>query len=168
MPLVRPDGWSQERAERLQEAHRDLLRAVKDKPVGTEAGRVYRPDMSPISPLIVGKDADQQISLPPCPNPHIALHSHPSGLTFSQKDVEKFIWNFDMTVFTAVGNDGSVYLLQKTEQYDAAGFAMSFGEIFPKLEKAKTPNDYANIVNDLLKGAEKHGTRFIARGESLF
>ena len=46
VPQIRPDGWSREQAERLQTAHMDLLRAVKDKPAGTEAGALYTPDRS--------------------------------------------------------------------------------------------------------------------------
>ena len=46
VPKIQPVGWSQEQAERLQEAHRRLLRAVQDKPVGTEVGAVYSMDIS--------------------------------------------------------------------------------------------------------------------------
>ena len=59
VPLVRPSGWSQDQAVRLQEAHRELLRAVRDKPVGTEAGAVYTPDMQLIERKI-GESADRK------------------------------------------------------------------------------------------------------------
>ncbi len=167
VPLVQPDGWSTERSRRLQEAHRDLLRAVKDAPAGTEAGAVYTPDMRLIERKI-GEAADRQIFMPRYPSPHILVHNHPSGLTFSKKDIENFIGNFDMKVFTAVGNNGSVYLLEKTDQYNAAGFVRLFGGIQTELAQAETPLAYAEIINRFLKEAERHGIKFIARRSSVF
>lgn len=163
VPQIRPEGWSAGQAERLQEAHRELLRAVKDKPIGTEAGAVYSPDMKLIERRI-GTEAGHQIILPRYTDPHILIHSHPSGLTFSKKDIESFITNFNMTVFTAVGNNGAVYSLQKTEQYDAVGFVKAFGATLPKLGQAKTPQDYAETINRFLREAEQHGIKFVKGG----
>ena len=114
VPQVRPDGWSQEQAERLQTAHRELLRAVMDKPVGTEVGAVYAPDMRLIERKI-GEYAGHQIVAPLCHEPHIFVHNHPSGLTFSENDIKGFINSADMALLTAVGNNGSVYALQKSD-----------------------------------------------------
>lgn len=161
VPQICPDGWTEDQAKLLQEAHRELLRAVKDRPVGTEAGAIYTPDMQ-LTERIVGTEADHKIALPYYSQPHVLIHSHPSGLTFSKGDIENFIRNFDTTVFTAIGNDGAVYLLQKTEQYDPVGFVISFGGMVPKLEQAKTPQEYADVVNDFLKEATKYGVGFIS------
>lgn len=87
VPRLRPQGWSVERAARLQEAHRELLRAVQSKPVGTEAGRIYHPDMSPISQLVTGEASCHQVTLPSCEVPHIVIHSHPDGQIFSGTDI---------------------------------------------------------------------------------
>lgn len=163
VPQVRPKGWSQEQAERLQEAHRDLLRAVRDKPVGTEAGAVYTMDMQLIERCI-GADADYQISLPHCTEPHVLVHSHPSGLTFSKRDIENFIGNFDMVAFTALGNNGVIYLLLKTESYDAVGFVKAFGRILPELQEAQTPQEYIKIINLLLEEGKQYGIQFITSG----
>ncbi|MCI8915635.1 MAG: hypothetical protein HFF26_03070, partial [Oscillospiraceae bacterium] len=99
VPLVQPEGWPRERAERLQEAHRELLRAVKDKPLGTEAGAVYTPDMRLIERRI-GADSEQTISLPRCEDPYISIHNHPSGEIFSVRDLDSFFYNTDMTGMT--------------------------------------------------------------------
>ncbi|MBD5161442.1 MAG: hypothetical protein HDT14_05395 [Oscillibacter sp.] len=163
VPQVRPEGWSQEQAERLQEAHRELLRAVKDKPVGTEAGAVYTPDMRLIEQHI-GADAGQTISLPHLKEPHILIHSHPSGLTFSKRDIENFIGNFDMASFTVVGNNGAVYLLQKTESYNAVDFVKAFGRTLIQLQQAQTSQEYVNIINLFLEEAKQHGIQFITGG----
>lgn len=161
VPQVRPEGWTQEQAELLQEAHRELLRSVKDKPVGTEAGAVYSMDMRLIDQRI-GKDEAQQIFLPRCDEPHVLIHNHPSGLTFSPGDINSFGLRLDTVVMTVVGNGGNIYLLQKTEQYNPAGFAMAFGRILPKLSEAKSETEYAAIINSFLKEAGEYGVQFIA------
>lgn len=89
VPQIRPEGWTKEQAERLQEAHRELLRAVKDKPVGTEAGAVYTPDMRLIERRI-GVDVAQQIVMPRSSELHILIHNHPSGGIFSYTDLTSF------------------------------------------------------------------------------
>lgn len=167
VPQVRPEGWGWAQVERLQEAHRDLLRAVMDKPVGTEAGAVYTPDMRLIGQR-TGAEANHQIKLPHYTEPHVLIHNHPSGLIFSEKDIEKFILNPDMIIFTTVGNNGQVYLIQRTDRYDPVGFTKAFGGILAKLKGALTPWEYAEIINDFLKGAEQYGARFITGGEGLF
>lgn len=160
VPQIQPDGWSVEQAEHLQEAHRELLRSVMDKPVGTEAGAIYSPDMKLIERR-VGTEASHQITLPHYTEPHTLIHSHPSGLTFSEDDIKHFIKNFDMSAFTAVGNNGAVYTIQKTDQYNAAGFVKSFGAALQNLKNAQTPQEYANIMNRFLEEAEQYGIKFV-------
>ncbi len=163
VPVVQPEGWSREQAERLQEAHRDLLRAVQDRSVGTEAGAVYSTDMRLIERRI-GDDKDHAIAIPVFDEPHIVVHNHPSGLIFSVGDIENFGKRFDMEVLTAVGNDGVVYLLQKTDSYDPVGFSKAFWIGSIELQKAKTAQEYLEMIEHFLKGAEQYGVRFITRG----
>lgn len=125
VPKLRPQGWSTEQAERLQEAHRELLRAVKDKPVGTEAGAIYTPDMRLIERRI-GEDAAQTLSLPRCTVPHISIHSHPSGEIFSARDLESFFYNEEMNGMAVVGNSGKVYIILKSVKYDGFQFGAAF------------------------------------------
>lgn len=160
VPKVAPEGWNSQQAEALQEAHRDLLRFVKDQPVGTEAGAIYSPDMKLLERRM---GAAHEIRMPRYSGEHILIHNHPDGMIFSKRDIESFIGNFDMRVFTAVGNNGAIYLLEKTTQYSAAGFAKLFGPMCAKLSTVKTPNEYADVINRFLEGAEQYGVKFITR-----
>lgn len=145
----------------MQEAHRELLRSVKDKPVGTEAGAVYTPDMRLIGRTIGGA---YTVDLPPHSGPHIFMHSHPSGLTFSESDIRDFINNFDMELLTAVGNNGKVYVLQKTGGYLAADFVKAYIREAQYLAQARDPTEYAEIMERFLKGADQYGIKFITGG----
>lgn len=162
VPQVRPDGWSQEQAERLQTAHRELLRAVMDKSVGTEAGAVYTPDMRLIERKI-GENAGHQIVMPRYQMPHIFIHNHPSGLTFSMADIENFGTRFNLETMTAIGNDGAIYLLQKTGAYNPVGFSKALLMEQMKLKNIQTSLEYAEELNQFLEGAEKYGIRFICQ-----
>lgn len=158
VPLVRPDGWTVEQAEQLQEAHRELLRAVMDKPVGTEAGAVY----SPVMKLIERRIGEvHHVDMPQCPETHILIHNHPSGLTFSLKDIESFGKRFETETLTAVGNDGAVYLLKKLEQYNPVGFSRALFVELAELNKAQTVEQYAEEMNRFLMEVQTYGIQFI-------
>lgn len=161
VPLVTPDGWSEERAVQLQEAHRELLRCVKDEPVGTEAGAVYSTDMRLIERTVgtVGQASAQPIEVP-----HIFMHNHPSGLTFSSTDIESFIRRHNLFLLTAVGNDGSIYAVEKTDSYAAAEFVKAYIQEKLILDGKQTPAEYAEEMNLFLEGASRYGVQFVRRG----
>ena len=73
-----------------------------------------------------------------------------------------------MSVLTAVGNDGTVYLLKKLDNYNAASLVKSYGKILPKLQQAQTPKEYAETMNAFLEEAVRHGVQFITRGPGVF
>lgn len=160
VPSVRPEGWTEEQAAKLQEAHRELLRAVMDKPVGTEAGAIYSPDMRLIAREI---GRDHQILIPQYSERHVFIHNHPSGLTFSMSDLENFGKRFDLELMTAVGNDGTAYFLQKIEKYSPVSFSRALLMEQIKLKKLQTPQEYADEINRFLEEAEQYGIRFISR-----
>ncbi len=167
VPQIRPQGWTTEQAERLQEAHRDLLRAVQSKPVGTEAGRIYRPDMSPISQLITGETGRHQVSLPSCEVPHIIIHSHPDGQVFSGTDIRKFISSSSMEMMTAVGNNGTLYIIRKTSDYDGFQAYRQYLELETILQKAVSEgnmDDYICAIADFVTGGNVYGLEFIKSG----
>lgn len=163
VPQIRPQGWTAEQAEQLQEAHRELLRAVQSKPVGTEAGAVYTPDMRLIERRI-GEDAGQTISLPHYTVPHILIHSHPSGEVFSARDLESFFYNEEMIGMTVVGNSGKVYVILKSVEYDGFRFGAAFSDMSIQLKSAireHDPDKYINTIKGFLKGASQYGAYFI-------
>lgn len=163
VPLVQPDGWSIEQAERLQTAHRDLLRAVMDKPVGTEAGAVYTLDMRLIERK-AGDVAAQQIAMPRCQEPHIFIHNHPSGEIFSYTDLTSFLANDKMYGMTAVGNTGKLYAVFKKETYDGFRFWKALDDASSRLSKAEEKSDikqYIGIIDELLEVAKEYGIEFI-------
>lgn len=165
VPVIQPDGWTLGRAKRLQKAHRDLLRWVQGKQVGTEAGAVYSPDVKFIERKI-GTAGDFRITLPHCDVPHIVIHNHPSGESFSHTDLAPFAMNGNMWAITVVGNSGSVYMLLKTDEYDGFRFLQAYHSALQQIESAIKESDmkkYTEIMENFLEGAGKYGAQFIKR-----
>ncbi|MCI8714327.1 MAG: hypothetical protein HFF66_00830 [Oscillospiraceae bacterium] len=166
VPLVRPEGWSVEQAERLQEKHRELLRAVKDKPLGTEAGAAYTPDMRLIERKI-GDAAAQQIVMPRCQEPHIFMHNHPSGEIFSHTDIVPFAMNENMQALTVVGNSGNIYMLVKRDAYDGFQFLQAYNAVLKQLMDAINESNigkYMAVMEEFLTEVGAYGAQFIKRG----
>jgi len=159
VPLITPSGWSAGKAVLLQEAHKDLLRFVEGQPVGIEAGAIYSLDMKLLERRM---GRVQEIRMPRYSGEHILIHNHPDGLTFSPADIEGFGKRFDMKILTAVGHNGTVYILQKTEEYNPVGLSKAFLSEMGKLDSAKTPEEFAEIINRFLEGVGNYGVRFIS------
>lgn len=160
VPLIRPNGISEESALKMQEAHKDLLRSIKDKPIGTEAGAIYSTDMRLIERSIGSTD---QTMANPIDIPHIFMHNHPDNLTFSHTDIDSFIRRPDLILLTAVGNNGRVYALEKTDDYEAADFVKEYVKEKEILEYQDTPREYAQEMNRFLRRMSKCGVLFIRK-----
>ena len=163
VPLVKPEGWTDELAEKLREAHKDLLRFVKDAPAETEAAAVYTPEMKLLDRRIGGKNA---VLFPRLNVPHILIHNHPDGLTFSPTDIYSFIRRDSTVLMTAVGNDSAVYLLQKTIKYKPLEYEDAFNRLPLKLQQYVEANDPEGYVNELIrfmKEGDQYGVFFDTR-----
>lgn len=162
VPLVKPDGWSEELCIALQEAHKDLLRKAKDTELGTEFASVHSMDMARIGEVISGGIGS--VHIPRLDQNYIALHTHPSGLVFSPQDFINFLRYHYLQVLTAVGTDGSVYVLKKANGYDASKCANVLERHTMKLKSLKDDDNvlgFANEMTDLLKECDAYGIQFI-------
>ena len=98
------------------DAHRKLLLEARKVPLGTEKARCYGLDEA-VSGYFTGEQ-EGGVHIPNFSTPHIAIHNHPSGMTFSPEDILGFASRDSMQMLTIVGNDGSVYALEKTAATD--------------------------------------------------
>ena len=49
-------------------------------------------------------------------NAFLVMHNHPSDMHFSRRDIKTFVDAENMTVLIAMGNNGSIYIAEKTRQ----------------------------------------------------
>ncbi len=101
----------------LQNAHKRLLAAASSKPLGVEVGRAYNLQMQPLTQMLTGPSTGGSILIPDFDEPYIAMHTHPDCNLFSSGDLLNFASRSNLRMLTAVGHDGHVYALEKTEQY---------------------------------------------------
>ena len=145
----------------LARAHRELLQAAAAHPVGTEVACCYGLDMQPLSKIIISGQQGR-VRIPDQDVPYIAAHTHPSGLTFSPSDIRRFALRENMQMLTAVGNDGTVYVIEKTAQFDRSGLLALFRDSEIRLAAAKDPKELQEIMQQLLKEAKQYGANFYA------
>lgn len=145
----------------LARAHRELLQAATAHPVGTEVACCYGLDMQPLSKIIISGQQGR-VRIPDQDVPYIAAHTHPSGLTFSPSDIRRFALRENMRMLTAVGNDGTVYAIEKTAQFDRSGLLALFRDSEIRLAAAKDPKELQEIMQQLLKEAKQYGANFYA------
>lgn len=93
---------------------------------------------------------------------HIAIHNHPSGNIFTHTDIRTFFESYNLQILSAVGNDGMVFTLEKTKEYDGLKFAQSFMPVIEKYSGTgyNDINEYLKDIMNFLMGADKFGAKF--------
>lgn len=163
IPNIRPTEWTESQADALQTAHRELLAFIKDEPAGEEAGFICDMRGAPIQKV---KGTRGSVTIPREEAEHIVLHNHPDGRMFSHPDLENFILRDGTVALSAVGNDGSVYLMVKQNSYDGFSAYQLYQRkkaILDEKIKARDEVGYIETIYEFLKEAEKCGIEFIER-----
>ena len=178
VPYVEIDGLSSEECLKLQEAHKELLRVAKSYPVGTEVSATYSMHMEKLGDTVIGER--NTVSVKHFSNNYIAMHNHPSNELFSIDDIRRYLMNGPLTIFTAVGNKGKVYAIQKFDDSDVYGYDIYLSEIFDKadfdvykysdinnkefdfssVDKNKIAQTLLACMNEFFKGADKYGFKY--------
>lgn len=146
----------------LANAHKKLLLEARKVPLGIEKARCYGLDMQPLGEYITGQRAGS-VRVPNYSTPHIVIHNHPSGLTFSPGDILGFAARDSMRMLTIVGNDGSIYALEKTaatnpELLTKAATKLNVSANEPSL----TPQSKINLVTYFLEEIAQYGVNYYA------
>lgn len=146
----------------LANAHKKLLLEARKVPLGTEKARCYGLDMQPLSGYFTGKQ-EGGVHIPNFSTPHIAIHNHPSGMTFSPEDILGFACRNSMRMLTIVGNDGSVYALEKTAATDSVLFKKDSLALHDATkEPSLTSQSKINLVSNFLEEIAQYGVNYYA------
>lgn len=143
----------------LAQAHRNLLREAAGYGPGTEVARCFRLDMQPIGDLLVG-DRVASVRIPDQDIPHIAAHTHPSGLTFSPNDILGFLRRKNMRMLTAVGNNGAVYALERQPWADEIAVLDLYDQMNKRIVASSTKQDVMGALNRFFEEARNYGVQY--------
>lgn len=157
VPNIHSSLLTDEQNIKLQKAHQDLLRFVKNDEPGREAMAYYDMNVNLIEQF---KGQYGRVRPHPLPDKQIvAMHNHPSGDIFTLNDIEFFVFNSRINIFTAVLNDtGNVYVLEKQQNIDVTEFAHYYKRmthLYPEYQRSYS--EYMSFVRKLLRGGKKYG-----------
>lgn len=143
----------------LAQAHKSLLREAASYDTGIEAARCFRLDMQPIGVLLVD-DGMASVKIPDHDIPYIAMHTHPSGLTFSPNDLAAFAKRKNMRMLTAVGNNGVVYALERGSECDENAVLDLSTQLNMRIFESKTKKEVMVALNEFFEEARKYGVQY--------
>ena len=143
----------------LAQAHRQLLQEAAAHPAGTEAARCYGLDMQPLGQTVIGTQPGK-VRIPDQDVPYIAAHTHPSGLTFSPSDIRGFALRDKMQMLTAVGNDGTVYALERTADYNALAVLDLYSKMNERILQAKTNEAVLDALHGFFEEVQHYGVQY--------
>ena len=120
VPLVESSVLPVEYWNKLQCEHKELLQSVRTEPIGTERIRAFDLKMGKLGDSL-GAPGDNRVSIIDFNRPHILIHNHADSSSISLGDFESFVKRPNSISLHAVGHDGSVSVIEKLSNYDAAG-----------------------------------------------
>ena len=141
---------SKELNQAVHDSCKQILLDVRDDPPGTEATVSISLDTKIKSEVQKGNPGEGTVKDIPLNVPYVSIHNHASGETFSNRDISKFAANEKARALCVVGNNGKVYLLQKTKTFNWIHFGIETVGI----------DDSPDYALKVIKGAEKYGLRY--------
>ena len=157
---VKLSRLSEENNKKLTSACKDLLSYVRNEQLGTEALMAFDMNMNEILRRIAAEN-NGKVSLRDIgENNCIVIHNHPDGLIFSEKDLQALYRKNNIHILGAVGNDGSIYFVEKTEDFDEYYFEEYMNEIRWKYLIDMPPEEHIKFIEEVMEGSEEYGVKF--------
>jgi len=149
VPCTHIFGFSPEQNRYIQEKHRQVLRSA------ARLNAKYKSNSMEVVLLInthtweewvvEGKEervvymndnlaANQAMDTSP-KNSLMLLHNHPGTGTFSAEDIKTFCNTDSLYIITVVGNDGTIYLLKKENNFDSEKLLLAYGNLAEKYSR---------------------------------
>lgn len=151
-------GWSKEQNAMLNERHRELLRLAKEQPLGNEVGMYMNEQLEGVVSA-VGGTGQVKIDLS---QGAVYMHNHPSGHLFTLNDLECILFNDNIQVLTAVGNQGHIYMLAKNKNFNFTDIRAVYTNVIkghPDYKKA--PEQYVQFMQAFLQELQPHGLIYL-------
>ena len=134
---------------------KELLQEAQKHTSGTEIGKHVPLDLNPDNvKTFIGEENGHTVNLGKCKISAVTIHNHPSGETFSRRDIDKFVIDENAKAMYVIGNNGKWYALRKNENFDWMQFQI----------KTFTISDAPDFNEQILKGANNYGFTYYHKG----
>ncbi len=157
---VKLSNLSEENNKKLTSAFKELLSYVRNEQIGTEALMAFDMNMNEILRRIAtennGKVSLRDIGENNC----IVIHNHPDGLIFSESDLQSLYRINNICALGAIGNEGSTYFVEKTQDFDSYLFREYMDEIRLNYLIEMPPEEHIKFIEKVLEGSEEYGVKF--------
>lgn len=131
----------------VQENAKALLTEAKKHAVGTEIACIIPLDLKDKVQMVIGEEEAYTVEIPEIGEKNVTIHNHPSGETFSGRDIRKFVVSENSKAMYVIGNNGKWYALRKNDDFNWMQFQI----------KTIAIEDDPNFNQIILKEAEKYG-----------
>lgn len=174
VPRTQIFGFTNEQNAFIQEQHKEVLRIARElckrnNSNGMEA--VILLDTHTWDSWVIEGKRDRLVDINDNPkakeildtspkNSLILLHNHPSTGTFSARDLRTFCNNDSIYIMTAVGNDGSIYILRKDVDFNAGEVLLEYGKLAEHYKNKGCLYNATEAINFMLKHAENYNMKY--------
>ena len=134
---------------------REILTDLKKDKIGTEESISFDLKLTKRR-KIKGEQGEGGVKISKLDTPYISVHNHPSGKTFSVKDLVGFHDDKNCRGIVVVGNNGKIFAMKKTSAFQSTGF-------FEYCMKRQYGFSSFKSEKDFMKGAEKYGIKYYER-----
>ena len=148
--------FGDDRDNKVAEAMRTMLNSVIDKEPGIETTSIFALEDMRLIDTRTAESADGTVRPLNHDKPFVSIHNHPSGGTFSFRDVLVFQEQRNCRCLYVVGNNGYGYALEKKDSYNDTAF-------FEFLMKRKFNYTTYPSEKEFLKECEKYGVKYFER-----
>lgn len=159
VPYMAIPGFNKEQNEYLQQEHKNILRIAKDENNSNEVGVLYNTytgqrmqKFGTENSLDMDEGTDSAVLRHDAlVNELVLLHNHPSTETFSLADIDYFLADVYMGLVSVVTNQGSIYILQKSEKYDykkSYNILLSLVEKYSLSQQQLIADEFLKICNE--------------------
>lgn len=157
IPRIESDILNYRYWNTLQQKHRELLEFIRYDEPGTEAVAYYSLDMRELAKY-KGPSGAESVPSRIVPELHYIMHTHPYGGTFSLTDVAKFLGSENTLGISAVGNDGSLFTLEKLQSYDVSAVGRYYNDVKHKKPNSETdPDGAVRFMEEFCEYMNGHG-----------
>jgi hypothetical protein len=157
IPIIESSVLSKDHWVKLRDEQRELLRFVREAEPGTEAAAYYTMDMQLLT-RYKGESGAGHVYPKMYDMPHIVIHNHPYGMTFSLNDFHPFISNANTIAMRAIGNNGAVFSLEKLPEYEAANAIHAFIEAVKRApDPAVDMEEYIRYADSVYNAIQEYG-----------
>lgn len=150
IPFIETKILTHEQNVELQKYSKELLSYMRNDKVGREGLLALDMNMKKIKKY-KGDEQHLSVSVPnDITEQCIIIHNHPSGLIFSPKDLEQFSFHDEICLLGAIGNNGNVYFIEKTENFDPQQFDFIYYQLQNKYGKINDKNEFIPNSNEAI------------------